>query len=146
MKRERSAGAVIFRRNGKVKYLLLKYGAGHWDFVKGHIEPGESEVETLLREAEEETGIGELEIVPGFRERIEYFYRLGKELVHKEVVFYLAEAKSSEVRLSYEHVDYAWLPFEEAHARVTYANAKRVLRAARDFLAERGIEVGTHQG
>ena len=138
MKREKSAGAVIFRRSREVEYLLLKYGAGHWDFVKGHIEQGESEVETLLREAEEETGIKELEIVPGFKERIEYFYRSGRELVYKEVVFYLAEAKTKEVKLSYEHVDYAWLPFKEAYERVTYANAKRVLKAAHSFLTERG--------
>ncbi len=146
MRREKSAGAVIFRRDSRVEYLLLKYGAGHWDFVKGHIEEGESEIETLLREAEEETGISELEIIPGFREKIEYFYRWGGELVHKEVIFYLAEAKTGEVRLSYEHVDYAWLPFEEAYERVTYANAKRVLKAARDFLAERRIEVGADKG
>jgi 8-oxo-dGTP pyrophosphatase MutT (NUDIX family) len=142
LRREKSAGAVIFKRNSRVEYLLLKYGAGHWDFVKGHIEEGESEIETLLREAEEETGINELEIIPGFKEKIEYFYRSGRELVYKEVVFYLAEAKTSEVTLSYEHVDYAWLPFQEAYARVTYANAKRVLKAAREFLVERGIEVG----
>ncbi len=110
--------------------------------MKGHIEEGESEIETILREAEEETGINELEIIPGFKEKIEYFYRSGRELVYKEVVFYMAEAKTSQVTLSYEHVDYAWLPFQEAYARVTYANAKRVLKAARDFLAERGIEVG----
>lgn len=142
MRRDKSAGAVIFKRNSRVEYLLLKYGAGHWDFVKGHIEEGESEIETILREAEEETGINELEIIPGFKEKIEYFYRSGRELVYKEVVFYMAEAKTSQVTLSYEHVDYAWLPFQEAYARVTYANAKRVLKAARDFLAERGIEVG----
>jgi 8-oxo-dGTP pyrophosphatase MutT (NUDIX family) len=142
VRRDKSAGAVIFKRNSRVEYLLLKYGAGHWDFVKGHIEEGESEIETILREAEEETGINELEIIPGFKEKIEYFYRSGRELVYKEVVFYMAEAKTSQVTLSYEHVDYAWLPFQEAYARVTYANAKRVLKAARDFLAERGIEVG----
>lgn len=132
--KERSAGVVIFRRNSDIKYLLLKYGLGHWDFVKGNIEKGEKEKETVIRETKEETGIDDLVFIPGFREKITYFYRKGKELVFKEVVFYLAETRKRDVVLSYEHEDYVWLCFEDAINRLTYKNSKEVLKKAHKYL------------
>lgn len=139
MKVVKSAGAVIFRRSGEVEFLLLKYGAGHWDLVKGHIEEGEDEVDTIHRETQEETGISEVEVLQGFREAIDYHYRSGNELVYKQVAFYLAETCAKEVELSQEHVDYCWLPFSQAYARLTYENAKRVLKKAHEFLAAKGM-------
>ncbi len=97
---ERSAGAIIFRKeNNKVKYLILLYGAGHWDYVKGHIEDDESDEETLTREAEEEAGIIDLKIIPGFREIINYFYTKDTRKISKEVVFLLAETQTEKVKL-----------------------------------------------
>ena len=55
---ETSAGIVIFRReNSKILFLLLHYPSGHWDFVKGKMEKGESVQQTAIRETKEETGI-----------------------------------------------------------------------------------------
>jgi len=40
---EKSAGAVIFRKEqNEALFLLLHYPSGHWDFVKGKIEPEEN--------------------------------------------------------------------------------------------------------
>ncbi len=139
VKEERSAGAVIYRKeDNQVYFLVLWYPAGHWDFPKGNIEPGESDIQTVRREVYEETGITDLEFVFGFREKIEYYYRRGGETVHKEVVFYLAKTRQKEVRLSYEHKGYAWLTFEEAYKRVTYKNSKEVLRKAYNYLKKLG--------
>lgn len=131
---EKSAGVIIFRRDEEIKYLLLKYGYGHWDFVKGNIEEGENEIETIIRETKEETGIEDLKFLKGFREKISYFYRKGKDLVYKEVVFYLAETKEKKVRLSYEHEDYCWLPFEKALEKITFNNSKKLLKKANSYL------------
>ncbi len=137
---EKSAGAIIFRReNGKIYYLLLKYGYGHWDFPKGNIEKGEKEIDTVRREVFEETGISDLEFVFGFREVIRYTYWKGRQKVYKTVVFYLAETKQKEVRLSYEHKDYAWLEYEDALKRITYDNSKELLRKAHEYLKRLGI-------
>lgn len=135
MKKETSAGVVIFRReDSKVLYLLLKYGWGHWGFVKGHIEKGEKEIDTVIRETLEETGIKDLKFVFGFREKIEYDYFFDKEKRHKVVYYYLAETKQKDIKLSFEHKDFAWLPFEQAVKRVTYDNDRQVLIKAHKYL------------
>ena len=132
MQREKSCGAVVFHKNGDV-------AAGHWDFVKGNVEPNESEKDTVLRELQEETGIVAKDTIEGFRERIEYYYRRQGETIHKEVVFYLIEAKTDEVKLSFEHIDFAWLTYQAIMEKLTFKNAKDVLQKARAFLQIHGI-------
>ncbi|QOV92192.1 bis(5'-nucleosyl)-tetraphosphatase [Humisphaera borealis] len=136
---ERSAGFILFHRksegaDGEVRYLLLDYG-GHWDFAKGHVEPGESDMQAALRELAEETHIRQVAAVPGFAREISYFFRHRKRgLVQKSVVFFLAESATDQVILSDEHVGHDWLLAAEALHRVTYANARAVLRDADAFL------------
>jgi len=137
MAKEKSYGAVVFRRNRGLQYLILQYGAGHWDLVKGHGERGESEKETVLRELEEETGITRATFIPGFREEIHYFFQRRGRTVYKEVVYYLVETPEKEVRLSNEHVAYQWLPYDEAIGAITFANSKRVVGQAHEHLAAR---------
>ena len=75
MPTEKSCGAVVFKqqKDGSVKYLLLHYEAGHWDFPKGKQEKNEKEEQTAAREIKEETGIEDIEFVDGFREMVKYF-------------------------------------------------------------------------
>ena len=137
MPQEKSSGAVVFRKEGGGRlYLLLHYEAKHWDFSKGHIEKNETEEQAARRECEEETGIKDMAIMSGFQERIEYFYKNQGETMHKEVVFLLARTKTSEVKLSFEHIGFEWLPYPEALERLTYANAKDVLKKAESFLVK----------
>jgi len=57
-KREKSCGAIVYRReSGNVLYLIIQQKSRHWSFPKGHVERGESEKETALREIREETGL-----------------------------------------------------------------------------------------
>ena len=52
MKREKSCGALVVRKNGESYDLVLlrhRFG-GHWSFPKGHVEAGENEQQTALRE------------------------------------------------------------------------------------------------
>lgn len=132
---EKSAGAVVIRENEEPKYLLLHYKGGHWDFVKGNIEEGESEKETVLRELEEETGIDEAKFIEGFRETINYVYRRNKQVFYKEVVFYLLTTKQKKVRISFEHQGYDWLPYEDAMKRLTFKNARQLLEKAKNSYA-----------
>jgi 8-oxo-dGTP pyrophosphatase MutT (NUDIX family) len=136
---EKSCGAVVFFRNDKVNYLLLQYEAGHWDLVKGNVEPNESETDTVLRELREETGIVATQVIGDFRERIQYYYRRQVETIQKEVVFYIIQANTEKVELSFEHVGYAWLNYTQAREKLTFKNAKDVLEKAQAFLQSRGI-------
>lgn len=150
---EKSVGGIIFRRRGNtIMYLLLNYRPsgkplGHWDFPKGHIEKGESEKDTLCREVLEETGIKDLEVLPNFKMQIRYFYRavrrekeerkkLGKNInIMKKVVYYLAETKTKNIKISFEHTGYGWLGYADALNRITYANSRNVLVKSNEFLS-----------
>ncbi len=135
MPKEKSCGAIVFKKQkDKAKYLLLHYEAGHWDFPKGHQEKKETEEQTAAREIKEETGIEDIEFVDGFKETVKYFYKKGEETVYKEVAFYLAESATEHVKLSFEHIGYAWLSYDNAYKKLTFNNSKELLRKANQFL------------
>jgi bis(5'-nucleosidyl)-tetraphosphatase len=141
MPSEKSCGAVVFKRNGNRKYLLLHYEGGHWDFVKGHVEKDESETDTVRRETEEETGLSDVIFIEGYRQPISYYYKRAGRTVYKEVVFYLLETRTDAIRLSREHVGCTWLSYDLAIQRLTYKNAKETLRKAHEFLESLGTQV-----
>lgn len=127
MKEEHSIAAVVYYED---QYLLLKYGLGHWGFVKGHKEKGESNEETILRELEEETGITDAIIIGDFKKDFDYYFKFKGVKIHKSVTCYLIESKTREVIISYEHENYIWLPIEKALKQATFDNSKNILRKA----------------
>lgn len=136
---ETSAGIVLFRKeDSKNLFLLLHYPSGHWDFVKGKMEEGESTHETAIRETKEETGITDVNFLDGFEEWIEYNFQYQKELVHKKVVFFLAETATKEVNISHEHLGYTWMDYNTAMEKTTFDNAKTVLTKAQTLLTKTG--------
>src|SRR4051812_30501293 len=96
VRNERSAGFICFRRRSDVpdagiEYLVLDYGR-HWEYAKGHVDRGESDLDAAIRELREETGIRDANVVDGFRHELLYFFRdRRKGLIRKTVVFFLAE-------------------------------------------------------
>ncbi len=134
---ETSAGVVLFRReDSKILFLLLHYPSGHWDFVKGKMEKGESTHETAIREAKEETGITDITFLENFEEWIEYNFQYQGELVHKKVVFFLAETKTKQINISHEHLDFTWMDYNESMEKTTFDNAKTVLTRAQMLLTK----------
>ena len=137
MKKIFSAGLILFRVvDGERLYLLLHYPHGHWDFVKGKIEEGESKQEAALRELEEETGL-EADIMDGFEEQLSYTFREGDELIEKTVYFLIGQTEAEDIELSHEHIDFAWLAYNQAEGQLTFANAKEVLKKAELFVRRR---------
>ena len=141
MPKEQSAGAVIFRIDNKEPhYLLLHYPTSkmakkeYWDFPKGHLEKGETKKQAAAREVAEETGLRRITFVPGFEENIQYYFRVQGKTIFKTVVFFLALTKKKEVKISFEHKGFVWLPFEKAMKKLKFANARRILRTAHRFL------------
>ena len=134
---ETSAGMVLFRKeDSKILFLLLHYPSGHWDFIKGKMEDGESTHETAIRVAKEETGITDITFLENFEEWIKYDFQYQGELVHKKVVFFLAETKTNQVMISHEHLGYTWMDYNTSMEKTTFDNAKTVLTRAQMLLTK----------
>lgn len=134
---EKSCGVIVYHQKGEErKYLLLHYPGGHWDFPKGHVEEfDDSEMATSLRELEEETGITDVAILPDYHESMYYEFDRGKkERVKKTVIYFLAEAMGNSVKISHEHKNFIWLPFKEAERKLTFENARGLLRMAEEHI------------
>jgi len=137
MREQKSAGIVLFRNaSNKNEFLLLNYPQGHWDFIKGKVEQGETPYETASRETKEETGISDIEFIDGFEESVEYDFRFNNENIHKKVIFFLAKTSEKKIKLSHEHNDYLWLGYSDALKKITFRNAKNVLSKANKFLLD----------
>lgn len=141
---EISAGAVLYFINerSEPEFLILNYSHGHWDFPKGNMEKGETEIDTVRREVQEETSINDINIIEGFRNQISYKYRKKGKLVNKSVIYYLAQAKAQTVKLSFEHINYIWLKFDDALAKLSFENSKMVLMKAKDYIFKNNLAKG----
>ncbi|HUT05560.1 MAG TPA: NUDIX domain-containing protein [Nitrosopumilaceae archaeon] len=134
---ETSSGVVLFRKeNEKILFLLLHYPSGHWDFVKGKMEKGESSKQTAIRETEEETGITDVQFLDNFEEWIQYNFQFEGELVNKKVVFFLGETKTKDVKISHEHINFTWMDYTTAMEKTTFNNAKTVLSKSYSLLSK----------
>ena len=137
MRKETSVGAVLLcDTSGKNEFLLLNYPQGHWDFVKGKMEAGETPHETVKREMGEETGISNFKLIKGFEEYVEYDFRFKNEVIHKKVIFFLAKTNIKKISLSHEHNDYLWLGYNDTLKKITFKNAKNILTKANKFLLD----------
>lgn len=136
MKYEKSCGAVVYTvRDGQRLYLVEHTPSGKHVLPKGHVEAGESEAETALREIREETNL-EVALDCSFREIAVYS---PKPNVEKTVVFFLAQPTSWELIPQPGEVEsLSWLPFEEAEPLMTYPPVREVLIKAEECLRQRG--------
>jgi len=140
--REHSAGFVVFRRrNGHLEVLLIRSSEhSYWGFPKGIVDEGESDEEAARRELAEETGLTDIEIVNGFKTTDRYFYQREGKRIFKTVTFFAAFVRSGEVRLSYEHSDYAWVDARKALSMIKYKSLREVLRQALRFVGYKEVE------
>ncbi len=133
MKYEKSCGAIIFSEGqGDYEFLLIKHcNDGHWGFPKGHVDEGETEHQTALREIYEETGLS-VELFEGFRGEEHY---APKPKVSKIVVYFLAKSTSQDVTYIFPEIEtHAWLNIHEACEQLTFEGSKQQLRRAYDYL------------
>jgi len=133
---EKSAGAIIFRTEGNnIFYLLLRYPS-YWGFAKGNIEEKENEEQTTIREIKEETGLDDIVLLKGFKEKIAWFYRMNNELRRKEAIYFLAETKTKEIKISKEHDDFKWLSYEDTLKLIKIKSNKQLMEKADKFIKE----------
>ncbi|MFA6526601.1 MAG: NUDIX domain-containing protein [Candidatus Buchananbacteria bacterium] len=147
MIREKTVGVILFRKNPDIgiQYLALYLRNDYWNFPKGHVEDGESEIETAMREVYEEVGIRNLKFIDGWRQQTQFIYkethREKPELIRKDLMLYLAEADmKTEIKLLIKEGEgekingYAWLDFKTALKYLKFKNLKEILKEADSFI------------
>ena len=136
MKREKSCGVLVLRQQEDELYVVLlrhRFG-GHWSFPKGHVEAGESERQTALREVREETGLTGIKLMDGFRESVEYSPKPG---VKKQVVYFLGTTEQEKlIRQEEEISELHWVEWSQAVEAVTFKNDRNLLNFAWEYLTE----------
>ena len=137
---EKSCGAIVFsNENGVRRYVIIR-GTGiykeYCGFPKGHMEPGETEVETALREVKEETGL-DVTLIEGFRTVDEHFLaREGRPNDRKTNVYFLAEYSNQEIKVQESEVsEIVLMDYEEAMKKIQYEESRRELTEAEEWLA-----------
>lgn len=123
-----AAGGVI--RNEAGAYLLI-YRRGHWDLPKGKLDPGETIETCAVREASEETGLQQLEIVEPITITYHTYDEFGKHML-KDTHWYLMEAMGAQATTPQTEEDITevrWVPASELHRyfNETYPSIREVL-------------------
>ena len=139
MNYEYSCGAVVFTRiGGEPHYVLVRakdQPMGCHGFPKGHMEAGETEEQTALREIYEEVGL-RVRLLPGFRAVTEYALPYPPD-TRKRVVFFLAEYEGQQTTVQESELAAVTIaPWPQALELTEYADSKRILTEAHEFLSK----------
>lgn len=136
MKIEKSCGAVVFTQEERVvKYVIIRSPEGFYGYPKGHMEAGETEEQTALREIKEETGLS-VTLLSGFRtEDSHALVREGRPDVTKHIVYFLAEYDGQALHAQAGEVSaIALMTFDEAMAAFQFESSRRILREAAAYI------------
>lgn len=128
------------RPDGGDEWLVLRRAphialGGTWQMVSGHIEPGEKAYECAVRELEEETGLRPVHFYQA--SYVNRFYLAASDEIVLSPVFAAHVAADAEVRLSGEHTDHAWVPFEEAVRRYPWPGQRKAIATIREQFIQR---------
>lgn len=132
MKFEKSCGCIVL--NEKKEILLVHSVQEHWEMPKGHMEPGETEVETAIREVKEETNI-DVFILDENKKYVETYSPY--EGTRKKVVYFLARNKNNMVQPQLEEItEIKWLSLEKAIPMISYESSKKIIKQVKIELEE----------
>lgn len=135
---EKSCGSIIVAKNPTPKILVVKNkNSKTWGFPKGHVELGETEHQTALREVYEETGL-HVRFIDGFRETSDY-YAFG--CAKKRVVFFVSVVDQPlDIRLQTEELQaFKWADFNRAVKLIGFKNNVNILTKAMGFLRKQKL-------
>lgn len=122
MKYEKSCGVIVFKDN---KVLMVRQNSYEWSFTKGHVEAGETEEETALRETKEEANV-DVKIIGDFKKTITYS---PKEGVTKDVVFFVGIPLNEDLKPQEgEIIEVKYFEFEEAFKNLKHQDSVNLLK------------------
>lgn len=132
VRRETSAGGVVFRRDGeRTLVLVIRDAHGNWGFPKGHVERGEEARDAALREVREETGVIVTNVVAPLH-AISWRFRSRGAQVHKTCHFFVLVTDRARTRPQGKEGITAcrWVAPDEARRLLTWDNSRSVMDAA----------------
>lgn len=124
LRKEKCCGCIIIENNKVL--LVYEKNRNFWGFPKGHMEKGENEIETALREVKEEVGL-DVEIID--KEKRYILNYIIRDEIDKTTVLYLATSKNKEIVMQESEIEKVkWCDFEEALETLTFDNSKEVFK------------------
>ena len=102
---------------------------------KGHIDPGENEVQAATREVREETGVVGVPVRELGESR--NWYRRDGQTIPKSVLFFLFEYVEGDTDDHDDEVEEArWMPLAEAESELSHAAEREIVARAVAYLEE----------
>lgn len=122
MKYEKSCGTIVINDN---KVLVIQQKQGFWGFPKGHMEQGENEIETAIRETKEETN---LDVIIEDKTRFCLTYVIEDKNIHKEVVYFVAKVDGKvDIKPQIEEINgIVWIEIAKVEDILTFDNLKEL--------------------
>ena len=135
MKYVKSCGFIVYKQmDGENYYLIIKSTNGDVGFPKGHVESGETELQTAIRELKEETNV-DVEIIEGFRKQIEYPLPKRPDVI-KQSVYFLGRAVTDDVICQEgEVINAAFVSYDDAMRTLTFEDTRRLLEDAKTYVS-----------
>lgn len=130
---EKSCGAIVYKKeNEELLFLLVHQSNGIYGFPKGHMEPGESEIDTAIREIKEETNL-EINIDINFRKEISYLMQ--SKNITKVAVYFVGTPKSHDLKNQEgEITECFWLKEDEVKEKLGFENIIEVFNQACSYI------------
>ena len=117
----KKSGAIILSSENRKNIALLYRGRRNdWSFPKGHVDPGENDTQTMMREIEEETGLA----VNIIKELPDHFYISPREGKISTKMFLVESKDDSKLKLEFEEDDIKFIPYTEVIKKLSYDNLK----------------------
>ena len=131
----KSCGFIVYKTVENTNYyLIIQSTNGDIGFPKGHMEDGETELQTAIRELKEETNV-DVEIIEGFRKQIEYPLPKRPDVI-KQSVYFLGRAVTDDVICEEgEVINAAFVSYDDAMRTLTFEDTRRLLEDAKTYVS-----------
>lgn len=105
---------IIIKRGDKILFCQMKK-AGHYFLPGGHVEFGDSLVDTIYKELEEETGLKKEQISNiKYKDFLENFFNDGAEEHHElNMIFTALVDETLEINSRENHIAFEWIEVSE---------------------------------